>query len=263
MSFRRMLLGTLLITTGILSLHADEILDSLKGTCRISASTDLNRFDLRLDRDKCENGRDCHEMQTQEPADAFTGITLSDLQRDGAHIDAVIRAEAGTFTCSGSVHDSQLTGEFVFAPNKAFVDEMAKLGITGFDFRKLEAYTLFRIEASWVKSLQTAGVTGINSSNLIAMRIFKVEPEYIHSLAALGYTTPPPAEKLIALKVHGVDPGYIKQVRAMGYNPTLDELIQMRVFKITPEFIQQMKAKGFNDLTISKLVQIKIFKLDE
>jgi hypothetical protein len=263
MSFRRVFLGTVLITIGVVSLHADEILDSLKGTCRIRASTDANRFDLRLDREKCEGDRDCHEMQTQEPLDAFTGITLSDLQRDGAHLDAVIRAEAGTFTCSGSVHDSELTGEFTFAPNKAFVDQLAKLGITGLDSRKLEAYTLFRIEAAWVKSLQTAGVTGIDANNLIALRIFKVDADYVHSLAALGYAQSLSAQKLVALRVHGVDPGYIKQVRAMGYNPTLDELIQMRVFKITPEFIQQMKAKGFNNLTISKLVQIKIFKLDE
>ena len=36
----------------------------------------------------------------------------------------------------------------------------------------------------------------------------------------------------------------------------------MRIFKVTPDFIRHMQAKGFNDLTISKLVQIRIFKLD-
>jgi hypothetical protein len=49
----------------------------------------------------------------------------------------------------------------------------------------------------------------------------------------------------------------------MGYQPTLDELIQMRIFNITPDFIHRMQAKGLNDLTISKLVQIRIFKLAE
>jgi hypothetical protein len=47
----------------------------------------------------------------------------------------------------------------------------------------------------------------------------------------------------------------------MGYNPTADELIQMRIFKVTPDFIHRMEARGFNNLTISKLVQIRIFNL--
>jgi len=42
-----------------------------------------------------------------------------------------------------------------------------------------------------------------------------------------------------------------------------DELIQIRIFKITPEFIRRMQDRGLKDLTIAKLVQIKIFKLDE
>jgi hypothetical protein len=81
-------------------------------------------------------------------------------------------------------------------------------------------------------------------------------------MTALGYPTPP-ADKLIAMRVHKVDPVEVKQIRALGYEPTLDQLIQMRIFKVTPEFIQRMRARGLNDLTISKLVQIKIFKLDE
>jgi hypothetical protein len=110
--------------------------------------------------------------------------------------------------------------------------------------------------------LQEAGVTGIDAGNLIALKIFKVTPDYVERLSALGYPKLP-AHKLIALSVHGVDTADIKQVQAMGYKPTVDELIQMRIFKVTPDFIQRMQAQGFNNLTISKLVQIRIFKLAE
>jgi hypothetical protein len=55
----------------------------------------------------------------------------------------------------------------------------------------------------------------------------------------------------------------VKQIRAMGYQPTLDELIQMRIFKVTPDFIHRMQARGLNNLTINKLVQIRIFQLAE
>jgi hypothetical protein len=255
--------GLFLIVLGIASLRADEVLHSLKGRCNIRASTfHSDNFELRLERSDCIDNKNCNDSETNEPLTAFTGLSLSDLNREGAHAEAVLQAGAGTLTCSGSIHNSQLVGDFTFEPNKAFVERMRALGITGLDSQKLEAYTLFHIEADWVQSLETAGVTGIDASNLIAMKIFHVDAGYVHSLNSLGYATPS-AQKLIALKVQNVDTNEVKQVRALGYQPTLDELIQMRIFKVTPEFIQQMQDRGFKDLTISKLVQIKIFKLDE
>ncbi len=65
------------------------------------------------------------------------------------------------------------------------------------------------------------------------------------------------------MRVQHVDPEEVKQIRAMGYEPTLDELVQMRIFKVTPDFIRRMQARGLKDLTISKLVQIRIFDLAE
>ena len=35
----------------------------------------------------------------------------------------------------------------------------------------------------------------------------------------------------------------------------------MRIFKVTPDFIHRMQDRGFNNLTIAKLVQIRIFNL--
>jgi hypothetical protein len=254
--------GALLILLGIASLRADEVLQSLKGRCSIRASTQANNLELRLERGDCIDGKDCHDSRTQEAQETFTGFSLADLSREGAHAEAVLRAEAGTLICSGTIHNSELSGDFTFEPNKAFVERMRRLGITGLDSEKLEVYTLFHIEAGWVQSLQTAGVTGIDASNLIAMKIFHVDADYVRSLNSLGYATPP-AQKLIALKVQKVDPSEVKQIRALGYQPTLDELIQMRVFKVTPDFIERMRSRGFSNLTISKLVQIRIFKLDE
>ena len=262
MRFRDLFFGALLVGLGIVSLHADEIFNSLKGTCAITVSTKANRFDLRLEHGACADHNNCGENNMQEPLDAFAGFSIGDLRREGAHVDAVLTAEAGRLTCSGNIHDSKLTGEFLFEPNRAFVESMKQLGITGLDSQKLEAYTLFHIEASWLQALRQAGVTGIDANNLLALKIFKVEPGYMHDLANLGYPKLP-ADKLMALSIQGVNTADIKEVRSMGYKPNVDELIQMRIFKVTPDFIRHMQAQGFNDLTISKLVQIRIFKLDE
>jgi hypothetical protein len=262
MKMKRLALNLALIAVAVASAHADESLHSLSGTCSILAGRNASKFELKLDRGDCEKERNCQNSDGDESTDYFSGITLADLAREGAHLDAVMTAEAGTLRCSGTVHDLALTGTFVFEPNPKFVEEMRPLGITGLSSEQLEAYALFHIQRDWVVSLQKAGVTDITADNLIALRIFKVDADYVRSLQSLGYP-PPSAEKLIALRVQGVNPEEVKQVQAMGYHPTLDELVQMRIFKVTPDFIHRMQAKGFDNLTIAKLVQIRIFKLAE
>jgi hypothetical protein len=243
-----------------LFLQAEEELRTLTGSCSITATSNGTEADLRLERGGCEGNGDCSSTQTQEPVSAFSGFALADLQREGAHVEAKIRAEAGTITCSGGVHDGRMSGAFTFVPDPAFVDHMLQMGFRDLEADKLQAYTLFGIGIGWVHSLQAAGIGGLDSGNLTALRIFHVDTDYVRSLNGLGYATPD-AGKLIALRVQNVNPEEVKQVRAMGYQPTLDELIQMRIFKVTPDFIHRMQARGFNDLTISKLVQIRIFKL--
>ena len=256
------LLTAFLAASTALLLQAEEHLRTLTGSCSVAATANEAEVDLRLERGACGGDEHCGSTQTQEPLSAFVGFTLADLQREGAHVDAVIRAEAGTLTCSGAVHDGRMSGAFRFVPDPAFVERMLQLGFSDLDEEKLQAYTLFRIGIAWIHSLQAAGVSGLDSGNLIALRIFHADTDYIQSLNALGYPTPD-AGKLIALRVQRVDPEEVKQVRALGYQPTLDELIQMRIFKITPDFIHRMQARGLNNLTISKLVQIRIFNLAE
>ena len=241
----------------------DDQLETLHGSCSIAPSTEPDHVRYEFRRGDCERSdgeRDCHNDESDTPVSTFTGLVLADFEREGAQIDARIVAEAGTISCSGQIHGATLSGEFTFTPNAAFVESMARLGFAGLTSDKLEAYTLFHVDTAWVRQLQAAGVTDMDSGNLIALRIFKITPDYIQSMDKLGYSHLG-AEKFIAFGVHHVNPDEVKQYRAMGYNPTADQLIQMRIFKVTPEFIHRMQDRGFHDLTIAKLVQIRIFKL--
>jgi hypothetical protein len=257
------LLSSLLFAGCAASLHADDQLQTLRGSCSIAPTDDARRVEFKLQRGPCDDGKhDCNTNNDQMLINNFTGFTIADLKRDGSHLDAVIAAEAGKLTCSGTVHDLVLSGDYTFVPDPAFIARMHQMGFHDFDSEKLQAYTLFHIDTSWIQSLQAAGVSGIDSDNLIALRIFKVDAPFVQSMDSLGFPKLP-ADKLIAFKVHGVNVEEVKQYRPLGYQPTADELIQMRIFKITPDFIQRMQAKKLNDLTISKLVQIRIFKLAE
>jgi len=263
MSVRAAILTIFLCLAGSHMFPADDVLQAIHGTCSIAPSLKPDHVRYEFRHGVCgDNDGDCHENDSDVPLSTFTGLALADFEREGAQIEAKIIAEAGTISCSGQIHGATLAGDFTFTPNAAFVQSMERLGFTGFTSNKLEAYTLFHIDTQWVQQMQAAGVTDMDTDKLIALRIFKITPDFVRSMDELGYSHLP-AEKLIAFGVHHVNPDEVKQYRAMGYQPTADELIQMRIFKVTPEFIHRMQDRGFNNLTISKLVQIRIFKLAE
>jgi len=242
---------------------AAQSLEPLRAKCRISPSEDSGKLSLHIfDGKDCADGDQCGSNFNSESMNRFTGISLLDLAREGAHLTATLKGEAGTFTCTGTVHNQDFHGDALFTPDPAFVDRMAKLGFNGYDSQKLQAYTFLDVTSEFAQSLQQAKIKGITIDNLIALRIFKIDSAYAQGFVSMGYEQPD-ADKLIALKIQGVNAEEVRQIRDLGFKPTLDELIQVRIFHITPEFVRHMQSRGLKDLTISKLVQIKIFKLDE
>lgn len=252
----------LALATALIGVRAQS-LEPIHAKCAISPSSDDKKLSLHVfDRRDCPEGRHCGSDFSSESMSRFTGVSLPDLSSEGAHLTATLKAEAGTFTCTGIVHDQELYGDALFTPDEAFVDRMGKLGFTGYDSQKLQAYALLDLTSEYARSLQQANIKRLTTDNLIAMRIFKIDPSYPQNFVAMGYEQPD-ADKLIGLKVQGVNAEEVRQIRDLGFKPTLDELIQIRIFKITPEFVRRMQSRGLKDLTIAKLVQIKIFKLDE
>ncbi len=249
------------LTASTLALSAQS-LAPIHARCVIGISENGSEFSLHESDTDCPSDKHCGMNFSNESMSRFTGFTLADLNNEGAHFTATLAAEAGTFTCIGTVHDHELSGDSLFTPDSAFIDRMGKLGFNGYDSQKLKAYAFLDVDSDFARSLQQAKIQGITIDNLIALRIFKVDPAYAQAFVSMGYEQPD-ADKLIGLKVQGVNSDEVKQIRALGYQPSLDELIQIRIFKITPDFVQRMQNRGFKNLTIAKLVQIRIFKLAE
>ena len=240
-----------------------QSLAPIHAKCVIGRGEDAGKISLHINEDSdCSGDHHCGSNFSNESLNRFTGFTLADLDREGAQVTATLAAESGTFTCTGVVHAHELVGDSLFTPDAAFVDRMDKLGFRGYDSKKLEAYAFLNVTSDYARSLQQANIKGITTDNLIALRIFKIDPAYAQSFVSMGYEQPD-ADKLIGLKVQGVNDEEVRQIRALGLKPTLDELIQIRIFKITPDFVHRMQDRGLKDLTIAKLVQIRIFKLDE
>ena len=263
MNTHRLHVPVVILASAISALQS-AALEPVRAACSISASELPGKLRLRIDieRPECGEQGHCGSNFNEEAMDRLTGITVADLGRDGAQLTAALAADAGKLTCSGTVHSGTLKGDALFTPNAVFAAHMEQMGFSGLDSEKLMAYALLDVESGWVQSMQEAGIEGLTTDNLIALRIFKADPAYAKSFVALGYPLPS-ADQLIAMRVQGVNGEEIREIRALGYQPTFDELVQIRIFQVTPDFIRRMEARGLKNLTIAKLVQIKIFKLDE
>jgi len=230
--------------------------------CSMTAGRWDGKVEFSWERGQCEGERHCHEGNSDMPWGRWTGIVPDDLQREGADLDARMKAEAGEMRCAGKVHDGALQGSYSFKPNPDFARRMEEMGFDGLTSDRLQGYAMLDVTTAWVKDLQDAHVKDLTSERLMGLRALKVDAAYVRAMAADGYPELA-AEKLTSMKAVGVTPEKVKAVRAMGYSPTEEELIQMSVFKIDAPFVEKMKARGFKDLTIAQLVKIKVFKLDE
>jgi hypothetical protein len=262
MNSQRLQIPMVILASAISALQAAAF-EPVQAVCTISTSEHhTGMFRVRVESSACGEREHCDSNFDEESIDRLTGISLADLTREGEQLTATMAAEAGTFRCSGTVRDGALRGESVFTPDAAFAARMEQMGFSGLDSEKLQTYAFVNVESEWAHSMQQIGIHGLTADNLIPLRIFHVDRDYVQSLTGLGYPLPS-ADQLVAMKVQGVNAEEVRQIRALGYQPTFDELIQIRIFRITPDFIRGMEARGLKNLTIAKLVQIRIFKLDE
>lgn len=241
--------------------------ENLSGLCMVSAShnqvLNIGTAEVMLRRSDCGDDRGCGVSDNSNIAwSRWTGIAPELLEHEGTQLHARMSGEPGDLSCSGVVHEGVLAGKYEFAPNAAFLQKMSAMGFDGITDRKQEGFLLLDITTAWVTEMKNAGVTELSTNKLMGLRALHVEPAYIHAMAAAGYPELR-ANKLTEMKAVGVTPEKAQEARSLGFHPTEQELIQMSIFKIDRPFVERMRAKGLNDLSLAKLIQVKIFKLDD
>jgi hypothetical protein len=211
---------------------------------------------------ECEGGRHCSSGSSEMLWSKWSGITPADLQQEGAHVDARMKAESGEMRCVGTIHAGALEGEYSFTPDEQFRQRMEVMGFNDLTTETMQGYAMLDVTTGWVRGMRDAGVKGLTAQKLMGLRALRVDLPYVQGMAAAGYPELQ-ADKLTGMKAVGVSPEKVEAVRKMGYMPTEEELIQLSVFKIDAPFVERMKSRGFKNITIAQLVQIKVFKLDE
>lgn len=189
--------------------------------------------------------RGIHDQGLQPDADKLTamriqGITpeyIHDLRSLGLNPDA-----------------DQLIGLKIQDVDAAYVRGLKEAGLQP-EVNQLIALKVQDVTPTYVRGLRDLGLQP-DADGLVAMRIQDVTPEYVRDIRALGLT--PTANEFIAMRVQDVTSDYVKALRAAGFKFDVNELISAKVQDITPEFIERAVKHGFQNLTLQKLIQVKL-----
>ena len=239
---------------------------SLSGLCMLSASRHNNGgagWQVMLASSNCGKGDDnCTSNSSTMVADRWTGVSPELLEKEGTTATANLHGDAGDLTCSGQVHDHALSGRYAFMPSQPFLDQMRALGFDGITPQKQLSFLMLDVNTTWARRLKEIGVLDLSTDKLMALKALRVDGDYIQAMAKAGYPELH-AGRLIEMKAVGVTPERAREAKELGFAPTERELIQMSIFHIDRAFVERMRARGLNDLTLDKLIKIKIFKVDE
>lgn len=138
-----------------------------------------------------------------------------------------------------------------------YADAMAKLGYGKPSVDQLIAMKVQGVSPDYAAKLHDSGIEAASFNDLIQYRIFNVSPDFVAGMKAAGFSNIP-TKKLVTLRVQNVTPDFAKSVKAQFPDATVEDLVQMRIFNINGDFIANAKRHGFENLTIQKLVKLRI-----
>jgi beta-lactamase regulating signal transducer with metallopeptidase domain len=134
---------------------------------------------------------------------------------------------------------------------------MSQLGFGKLSADDLVACKVQGITPEYIASLKQNGLEVKTVQDAISYRIFEVTPEFVAGMKAAGFGSLS-SEQLIALRTQGITPEYARSITQQYPGATVDDLVKTRIFNIDAAFIAMAKKHGFSDLTLDKLVKLRI-----
>ena len=138
-----------------------------------------------------------------------------------------------------------------------YARSMSEVGFGKPTADELVSLKIFGVTPEYVKELKGMGIEATSFHDLTSYKIFNVTPEFVAAMKAAGFSSIP-SKKLVALRVQGVTPEFIQTTKRQFPDVTLDQLVQLRIFRIDDAFVASAKSHGFDNLTIEKLVKLRI-----
>jgi beta-lactamase regulating signal transducer with metallopeptidase domain len=134
---------------------------------------------------------------------------------------------------------------------------MSQLGFGKLSADDLIACKIQDVTPEFIAHLKQGGVEVKSIQDAISYRIFEVTPEFIAQMKAAGFDNLN-SKQLLTLRVQGVTAEYAKTILKQYPGATVDDIVKTKIFNIDDAFIAQAKRHGFTNLSLDRLVQLRI-----
>jgi beta-lactamase regulating signal transducer with metallopeptidase domain len=134
---------------------------------------------------------------------------------------------------------------------------MSQLGFGKLSAGDLIACKIQGVTPEYIAELKKNGLDVKDVHDAISYRIFEVTPDFVAGMKAAGFSGLT-SKQLLAMRVQGVTPEYAQSIVKQFPGATAEDIVKTRIFNINADFIASAKRHGFADLTIEKLVKLRI-----
>jgi beta-lactamase regulating signal transducer with metallopeptidase domain len=134
---------------------------------------------------------------------------------------------------------------------------MSQLGFGKLSADDLIACKIQGVTPEYITQLKQGGLEVKDIHQIISFRIFEVTPEFVAGMKAAGFSGLN-SDQLVAMRVQGITPEYARSIAQQFPGATTDDLVKTRIFNIDAAFIESAKKHGFTDLSLDKLVKLRI-----
>jgi beta-lactamase regulating signal transducer with metallopeptidase domain len=138
-----------------------------------------------------------------------------------------------------------------------FAQAMGQAGFGKLSADQLIACKIHGVTPEYIAQLKQQGFEIKGVQDAISFRIFEVTPEFVAGMKSAGFANLTD-QQLLSLRVQGVTPEYAQGIAREFPGVTVEDVIKTRIFHIDSAFIESAKKLGFGDLSLDKLVKLRI-----
>jgi beta-lactamase regulating signal transducer with metallopeptidase domain len=138
-----------------------------------------------------------------------------------------------------------------------YAHAMAQLGFGKPSADNLVACKMQGVTPEYIAQVKQQGFEIKSLQDAIAYRMFQVTPEFVSSMKAAGFEGLT-SKQLLSMRVQGITPEYARGIKQQFPGATAEDVLKTRIFNIDAAFIAAAQKHGFNNLSLEKLVQLRI-----
>jgi beta-lactamase regulating signal transducer with metallopeptidase domain len=138
-----------------------------------------------------------------------------------------------------------------------YANEMSKIGFGKLSADDLVSCKIQGVSPEAIQEMKKQGLEVSSVHDAITYRIFQVTPEFVAQMKAAGFNNLN-SKELVSLRVQGVTPEYARSITQQYPGATIQDIVKTKIFNIDADFIASAKSHGFKDLSLEKLVKLRI-----